>query len=49
MSSYRSLRKIPSLRSIVARRKKGSKYADYASQRPVKPLPAVLAGSRQKS
>jgi hypothetical protein len=44
MAGYRRLRRVPSLRSIVARRKKRSRYTDYVTQ-PVK-SPKAVSGEK---
>lgn len=45
--ALRKLRRIRSLKSIVARKRKRSRYADYASLRPGRPIaqPRVIAGA----
>jgi hypothetical protein len=45
MAGYRRGRGIPSLRSIVARRKKQIRYTDFRAQRPVR-SPSTVTGKK---
>lgn len=47
MAGYRSIRRVPSLRSIVARRRKRIRYSDFTASQPVK-IPKSITGDRLK-
>lgn len=44
---YRRLRRVQSLRSIVARRRRSKKYTDYAAAQPVK-SPKGVTGTKER-
>lgn len=47
MAGLRSLRAIPSLRTIVARRRKQIRYTDFRASRPIK-SPTAIVGTKIK-
>jgi hypothetical protein len=47
MAGFRNLRKVPSLRTIVARRRKRIRYTDFKAAKPVRVSP-VLSGAKLK-
>jgi len=47
MAGFRRLRGVTSLRSLVARKRKRIKYADYSAAQPLA-APKALVGTKQK-